>query len=96
MPPRLLCYYVDTPRGRQGHTVLLFGQKGDWPRWTPSSPIARSLSPQAWEATPGGLSAYLRGGPVAAARTLPIECAPKSPPSGPMGLDAPGPGPPAG
>lgn len=78
--PMLLSYYVDTPGGRLGHTVLLFrtsiglsaidADESDRP-----IPIPGDLGSDART-----LSAYLRGGPVAAARTIPIAC-PRKPPA---------------
>ena len=76
--PRLLSYYVDTPSGRRGHTVLVFGA-GDGVSAVDPEVSERPMKIPAhlgWD--PRTLSAYLRGGPVADARTLAI-----SSPSGP-------------
>ena len=78
--PRLLSYYVGTPRTR-GHTVLLFGTRGGLSAIDPESSDEPIRLPAYLGANPRAISAYLRGGPVAAARTLPILCAGKSPAS---------------
>jgi hypothetical protein len=77
--PMLLSYYVDTPGGRLGHTVLLFRTSSglsaiDADESDRPIPLPRDLGADA-----RALSAYLRGGPVAAARTLPIACPHKPP-----------------
>ncbi len=70
--PQLLFYYVSTPSGRLGHTVLLFrtGQG--------LAAIDPELSPDPVEVPRNlgnnlvSISEYLRGAPVASARSLPI------------------------
>jgi hypothetical protein len=71
--PRLLSYYVDTPGGRLGHTVLLFGTSAGLFAVDPEDSDRPERLPAELGGDPGALSAYLRGGPVAAARTIPIE-----------------------
>jgi hypothetical protein len=78
--PMLLSYYVDTPGGRLGHTVLLFRTSSgmsaiDADESDRAMPIPGDLGADA-----RAVSAYLRGGPVAAARTLPIA-GPRRPPA---------------
>jgi hypothetical protein len=78
--PMLLSYYVDTPGGRLGHTVLLFRTSAgltaiDADDSDRAIPIPGDLGADA-----RALSAYLRGGPVAAARTIPIA-GPRKPPA---------------
>jgi hypothetical protein len=80
--PRLLSYYIDTPFGRQGHTVLLFAAKGGLAAVDPELSERPVAIPAKLGSNPRALSAYLRGGPVASARTLPIECARRPDPAG--------------
>jgi hypothetical protein len=70
--PRLLSYYVDTPAGRRGHTVLVFNARGCLSAIDPELSERPVEFPAYLGADPRSLSAYLRGGPVAAARMLPI------------------------
>jgi hypothetical protein len=71
--PRLLSYYVDTPSGWRGHTVLVFGDRAGLAALDPEFsgrpvrlPSILGQDPKAW-------SAYLRGGPIVSARTLAVE-----------------------
>jgi hypothetical protein len=70
--PSLLSYYVDTPQGRLGHTVLLFGTAAGLFAIDSDDSDRPVQLPRDLGADPRAVSAYLRGGPVAAARTLPI------------------------
>lgn len=70
--PRLLSYYVDTPMGRLGHTVLVFGEGSAQAAVDPARSIQPVPLPPALEGDPKAISRYLRGGEVAAARELPI------------------------
>jgi hypothetical protein len=72
--PSLLSYYVDTPQGRLGHTVLLFGTSAGLSAIDSDDSSRTVLLPADLGADPRAVSAYLRGGPVAAARTIPIVC----------------------
>jgi hypothetical protein len=77
--PRLLSYYVDTPQGRLGHTVLIFGTSAGLSAIDSDDSDRAVLLPHDLGADPRAVSAYLRGGPVAAARTIPIA-SPRQPP----------------
>ncbi len=70
--PTLLFYYVDTPQGRLGHTVLLFGTSAGLFALDSDDSDRPVRLPRDLGADPRTVSAYLRGGPVAAARMLPI------------------------
>jgi hypothetical protein len=70
--PRLLSYYVDTASGRRGHTVLVFDARGGLSAIDPELSERPVELPAYLGADPRSLSAYLRGGPVAAARIFPI------------------------
>src|ERR1700690_1474532 len=76
--PRLLSYYVDTPFGQRGHTVLVFGTRDGVSAVDPEISERPMKIPAYLARDPRTLSAYLRGGPIAGARTLAI-----SSPSGP-------------
>jgi hypothetical protein len=80
--PRLLFYYVDTPGGRLGHTVLLFTAQGGLEAVDAESSERPIIVPSYLGADPRSISTYLRGGPVAAARTLPILFTGKAPSAG--------------
>jgi hypothetical protein len=80
--PRLMSYYVDTPFGRLGHTVLVFGTASGLAAIDPEASGRPESLPPELGSDPGALSAYLRGGPVAAARTIPIACPTSSPSPG--------------
>jgi hypothetical protein len=72
--PRLLSYYVDTPTGRLGHTVLLFGagsglEAVDFDTSERPVPIPPGLGDD-----PRSISSFLWGRTVSSARTLPILC----------------------
>jgi hypothetical protein len=70
--PRLLSYYVDTPTGRLGHTVLLFGARGALAALDPERSELLVALPADLGSDARALSRYLRRGDVAAARLLPI------------------------
>jgi hypothetical protein len=72
--PRLLSYYVDTPGGRLGHTVLIFGTAAGLSAIDAEASDKPVSLPAELGTDPRILSAYLRGAPVAAARTIPIPC----------------------
>jgi hypothetical protein len=77
--PSLLSYYVDTPEGRLGHTVLLFRTTAGLSAIDADESDRPVLLPGGLGADLREVSAYLRGGPVAAARTIPIVCVRKPP-----------------
>lgn len=70
--PSLLSYYVDTPGGRLGHTVLLFRTTAGLSAVDPDSSEHPIAVPGDIGSDPRALSIFLRGGPVAAARTIPV------------------------
>jgi hypothetical protein len=70
--PSLLSYYVDTPVGRLGHTVLVFGTASGLLAVDADESDRPIPLPPEVGADPLAISAYLRGGPVSAARTIPI------------------------
>jgi hypothetical protein len=73
--PELLSYYVKTATALYGHTVLIFGMERGLVAVDPDvSPRPVELPPRLWT-DPLALSAFLRGGRVSAARTLPLMCA---------------------
>lgn len=93
--PRLLFYYVAAGGVRRGHTVLLFSAGGHLSAVDAENSERPVSLPDSLGADPKAISAYLRGGPVVAARTLPILCtgrlappsqwAAQAPPSAPAG-----------
>ncbi|HEY5227375.1 MAG TPA: hypothetical protein VIJ19_02485, partial [Opitutaceae bacterium] len=93
LSPELLLYYVDTPQGRLGHTVLIYGTARGLAAEDPEASALPVAIPDGVGRDPLALSAYLRGGPVAAARTLvlrgirpqPVLCAASAPPGGGAG-----------
>jgi len=70
--PRLLFFYVDTPNGRLGHTVLLIGSGAGLTAVDPAKPEDPIRLPAYLGANARSVSRYLRGGEVASARILPI------------------------
>ena len=78
--PELLSYYVDTPFGRLGHTVLVFSTARGIQAADPEVSASPVEIPPWVGAEPGALSAYLRGRPVSAARALPVSCGRQPPP----------------
>jgi hypothetical protein len=80
--PRLLSYYVDTRFGRLGHTVLVFGTDSGLEAVDPEASNRPQILPAELGADPRALSAFLRGGPVADARMIPIACPRKAAPPG--------------
>jgi hypothetical protein len=77
--PRLLSYYVETTGGRLGHTVLLFGTAAGLSAIDPGVSDLPVEVPSDLAGDPAQVSAFLRGRPVAYARTLPITGAGKPP-----------------
>jgi hypothetical protein len=73
--PKLLSYYMNTPAGWRGHTVLVFGDKDGLSALDPEYSQRPIRLPSILGGEPKAWSEYLRGGPIAAARTLPIESA---------------------
>jgi hypothetical protein len=73
--PRLLSYYVDTPHGRLGHTVLLFDSRSGLAALDPERSETPVMIPGALGPDSRSLARYLRGGAIAAARVLPISAA---------------------
>lgn len=73
--PQLLSYYVDTSAGRLGHTVLLFGTAVGLSAIDAESSDRPVSLPADLGADLRTVAAYLRGGPVSAARAIPILCA---------------------
>jgi hypothetical protein len=80
--PSLLSYYVETPGGRLGHTVLLFSTSAGLSAIDSESSERPVSLPTKLGGDPKVLSAFLRGGPVSSARTLPIQCPGCSPAPG--------------
>ena len=80
--PRLLSYYVDTPFGRLGHTVLVYGTRGGLAAVDPDAPGRPVMIPASLGGEPRAISAYLRGKPVSAARALPVSFPGKAPSPG--------------
>ena len=93
--PQLLFYYVDAGGARRGHTVLLFSAAGHLSAVDAENSDRPVSVPDSLGADPRAISAFLRGGPVATARTLPIRCtgrlappsqwAAQAPPAAPAG-----------
>lgn len=79
--PELLFYYVSTPNGKLGHTVLLFRSAGAL------SAIDSQISPDPVRIPPDvatnirSISEYLRGAPVASAKALPVMIGSRSGPA---------------
>ncbi len=95
-PPMLLSYYVDTPGGPPRPHGPPFRRHAPWPvgaSIADESDRPRSCFPAHLGADARALSAYLRGGPVAAARTFPDPVRPASYPSGSLAAAAGQPGP---
>ena len=80
--PELLSYYVDTPAGRLGHTVLVFSTQGGLAAVDPGSSERPVSLPATLGGDPRSLSAYLWGKPVSSARALPIRFPGKAPSPG--------------
>jgi len=72
--PRLLFYYVNAGGARRGHTVLLFSAGGHLSAVDAEDSDRPVNLPDSLGTDPRAISAFLRGGPVVAARTLPIQC----------------------
>ncbi len=72
--PMLLSYYVDAQGRRLGHTVLVFGTAGGLSAIDPEVSDRPVNLPAGLGGDPRALSAYLRGAPVAAVRTIPLAC----------------------
>jgi hypothetical protein len=71
--PRLLFYYVNTPSGRRGHTVLVFNDRDGLAALDPEFSDRPVRLPPMLGGDPKAWSEYLRGGPTVSARTLPVE-----------------------
>jgi hypothetical protein len=71
--PRLLSYYVDTPSGWRGHTVLVYRDRDGLAALDPEFSERPVRLPSEVGEDPKAWSAYLRGGPVISARTLAIQ-----------------------
>ncbi|HEY1793047.1 MAG TPA: hypothetical protein VGG34_09015 [Opitutaceae bacterium] len=74
LSPELLSYYVDTPHGRVGHTVLIYDSGSGLVAVDGESAGRPVRIPAGLGADLRAISAFLRGGPVSAVRTLPIFC----------------------
>ena len=70
--PRILFYYVDTPNGRLGHTVLLLGSGVGFTAVDPAKPENPIQLPAYVGNDARSVSRYLRRGDVATARMMPI------------------------
>jgi hypothetical protein len=68
--PRLLSYYVDTPTGRIGHTVLVYLAGGGRTAVDPDRPGTPIGIPARVGSDLRSVARFLRGGDVAAAREL--------------------------
>jgi hypothetical protein len=88
--PELLSYYVDTPGGRLGHTVLVFGTAGGLAALDPESPEKEISFPSYVGKEPMALSAFMRGGRISSARTLALRCERDARPSELCAAAAPG------
>lgn len=71
--PRLLSYYVDTPSGPLGHTVLLFADRGGLAVVEPDRPDRVVRVPASESADARSISRFVRGGNVSAARILGLD-----------------------
>jgi hypothetical protein len=71
--PELLSFYVSTPSGWRGHTVLVFRDGEGMAAFDPEFPGRPIRLPSILGGDPRAWSSYLRGGPVGSARTLAIE-----------------------
>jgi hypothetical protein len=71
--PRLLSYYVYTPSGSRGHTVLIFKEGDGLAALDPEFSDRPVHLPSILGEDPKAWSTYLWGGPVASARTLAVE-----------------------
>lgn len=72
----LLLFYADTPRGREGHTVLAFAEKGRWQVLDSEEPVAQARFTQDVERYPLAVARALGGSGVTRARTLPLPAWP--------------------
>jgi hypothetical protein len=91
--PQLLSYYVDTPGGRLGHTVLIFTTRGGLEAVDAELSEAPVSIPETLGTDPRAVSAFLWGKRVAAARTLPISVPCTAPRPGRWAAMAPQPAP---
>jgi hypothetical protein len=71
--PRLLSYYVDTPSGWRGHTVLVFKDRDGLAALDPEFSERPVRLPPILGEDPKAWSSYLWGGTIASARTLAVE-----------------------
>ena len=70
--PRLLFYYVDTPVGRLGHTVLVFRTAKGLSAIDPQVSARAVIVPSDLGTDLRSIAEYLRGAPVASAKAFPI------------------------
>jgi len=73
MHPQLLAYYVDTPTGAVGHTVLTYEVGAELEVIDPEGPVATMHFPAALARDRLALARAVRGGDVAHARWLPLD-----------------------
>jgi len=71
--PRLLFFYVDTPTGRLGHTVLVFQARNELMAVDPDQPHAPIRIPAHAGADARSIACFVRGGKVARARELSLD-----------------------
>jgi hypothetical protein len=71
--PRLLSYYIDTPFGPLGHTVLVLRGREGTTAVDPDDPGSPVRIPAPADADAKSIARFLRGGDVASARTLEID-----------------------
>jgi hypothetical protein len=76
----LLFFYVDTPEGRLGHTVLVLEGRDGLTAVDPDMPGVSISIPTPASSSAQTIARFLRGGPVAAARELALE---------PIGIERP-------
>ncbi|HEY5080073.1 MAG TPA: hypothetical protein VII43_09500 [Opitutaceae bacterium] len=79
--PSLLFFYVDTPAGRLGHTVLLLQDRQGLEAVDPDRPESTIRVPALVSADARSVAQFLRGGAVASARELTLQ---------PIGMQPPG------
>jgi hypothetical protein len=71
--PQLLFFYVDTPNGRLGHSVLLYASGGGMTAVDPDRPSVDIRIPARLAADARAVTGYLRRGSFTAVRLFPIE-----------------------
>lgn len=95
--PRLVSYYMDTPGGRLGHTVLAYEMAGQIEVVDPLCPDERRIVPGDAGASPLNLARLIAGMRVVSVRTLsldgavgtPVVMADRGGPRGPAGMGPP-------